>query len=715
MDQLIFESKRSYSKNECGIYRPEPLNYHPIRKGLHFDPQPVAGNIPYYADIIRNPACENTKGCVDFWEEQFEYCKNGYTTAGIFIPGRYYFFLNFRLISGILGMQFPWFIDLQYENFLTIEWVKRNKWLGLIEPKARRKGLSEVGVNIIEHGSRFIDGYKGGICAGLSNYVEGFKTKMDLASQEIRPELKLSTLKDNKNELEFGYKVRNMLGQIEDAGSHAKILMATMYDDPKKFEGEYLHDVILEESGEFPLVESVVESIKPALMMGSEIGGTFYIYGTGGNILSASKGFKAMYDNSESLKLARFVVVGQRMVYPFIGLSKMVSDRHNKKGVGELKSIMPSFVGWKQHEMIGCEDIAAGEKWIIEEDERMQRLGDKKKLREHRQNFPKNVEDIFTSAGKNNYDSDVLYFALNNAMQEEPYYEKVVLEFVKESDGFGGMRIKQPFEVTRRSWKEKSDPDWKMILIMKGQLPSDIRGMDSGGTDAYESDESNTSASKMGVGVLRDFKFNPKICPILQKNAILPVCAYYDRPPRRDQAFEMSMVIACYWKLRRDMMLSAEHESCTAFYKNNGGTSFLSPRPKLMDSIGSQQVHKWGVKMTPYSKPRTLALSQDYVNDFGQLLRLEPLIRDFLAYDEENIGTDWDLADAFNNAIIRMHDKKVKPKSEENEEKDGVEKTNEITYHYNSKGELVANMPMITEKVIKKEAAKEETVDYIIC
>jgi hypothetical protein len=281
----ISQSKRTYSKNECGIYRPDPLNYHPIRKPLHFDPQPVAGNIPFYADVVRNPACESTQACIDFWEEQFDYCLNGYTTAGIFIPGRYYFFLNFRLLSGNKGLQYPWFNDMQYEYFLLIEWIKANKWLGIIAPKARRKGLSELGVNILEYGVRFIPGYKGGICAGLLPYVTGFKDKMDVASQEIRAELKLSTLTDNKNEIEFGYRVRNILGNIEDDGAHSKIKMATMYDDPKKFEGEYFHDVLFEESGEFPLLESAVQSIKPALMMGSEIGGSLLIYGTGGNIL----------------------------------------------------------------------------------------------------------------------------------------------------------------------------------------------------------------------------------------------------------------------------------------------------------------------------------------------------------------------------------------------------------------------------------------------
>lgn len=713
------ESKRRYSKNECGIYRPEPLNYHPIRKPLHFDPQPVAGKIPFYADIQRNPACENTQACIDFWDEQFDYCINGYTTAGIFIPGRYYFFLNFRIIRGTLGEMYPWFIDSQYEYMLLVEWVKRNKWLGIVAPKARRKGLSELGVNILEHGIRFIDSYKGGISAGLSTYVDMFKTKMDIASQNIRSELKLATLTDNSKELEYGYRIRNLMGNIEDDGCRAKILMETMYDDAKKLEGEYFNDVIFEESGEYPLLESAIESIKPNLMMGSEIGGTMYVYGTGGNILSSSKGFKHIYDNSESLKFARYEVIGQRGLYPQIGLSKETKEKYFKKKGEKLKQDMPSYEGWKEHEIVGCEDLVAAEQWIISEDERYQSLDDRKKLREHRQNFPRSVDDIFTSAGKNNFDSDILYYALNVTMQEavlqeeKIFYDKMVLEFAKEKDQFGVFKIKFPLAVTCRPWTEK-DPLWKLVYILNGQTPSPIRNLDAGGTDAYEADETQTSGSKLGVCVLRDFKFAPGLCPFPKKNAILPICLYYDRPPRRDLSFEMSLKISVYWNLERNMMVSAEHESCMAFYKNNYGTKYLSLRPKTLDSSGSQQIHKYGVKMTPYSKPRTLALAQDYVSDWGEYFRSELLIRDYLAYDEENIGTDWDLADACNNAIIRIHDRKAKVPDPINEENEGIDENKEISYYYDNKGELRFRTPAPSRRTRKMEPDPEPECDYII-
>lgn len=716
----ITESRRTYSKDACGVWRPDPLNYHPIRKHLHFDPSPVAGNIPFYADVIKNPKCENTQACIDFWNEQFDYCVNGYTTAGVFIPGRYYFMLNFEQFKGVFGDRiYPWFIDVQYEFFLTVEWVKKNKWMGIIAPKARRKGLSEMGHSILDHGVRFINGYKGGICAGLSTYVDGFKTKMDTAAQEIHPALKLSTLTDNSREIEYGYRIRNILGQIQDEGSRAKILMDTMYDDPKKFEGEYFNDVIYEESGEFPLLESTVESVLPALMMGSEIGGTSYIYGTGGNILSSSKGFRKMYDQSDSLKLARFEVLGQRMVYPFFGISQKAKDDILKRNNKKITQDTPAFEGWKDYEKVGCEDLSRADQWIIEEDQRYQALDDQKKLREHRQNFPRNVEDIFTSAGKNNFNSDILYFALNTTMQEEPLYEKVVMEFEKVKDGFGVYILKHPLSVTVRPWKE-SDPDWKVIYLMKGQGPSLIRNMDTGGLDAYEADKSDTSGSKEGITVFRDFRYAPQLCPMNEKTAILPICGYYERPPKRELAFEMGLKISVYFNLIRDMMVSAEHQSCLEYFQKNEGAKYLSLRPRSMDAPGGKQVHQYGVKMNVFSKPRALELAHDWVEKWGHLLRFEPLIRDFLAYDEENIGTDWDLGDSAINALVRIHDRNVKPPDApplEGEEKNsGIATNREIIYSYDQNGNFKMKiLPKAHSRTPRKAREIEPEEDYIIC
>jgi len=94
----------------------------------------------------------------------------------------------------------------------------------------------------------------------------------------------------------------------------------------------------------------------------------------------------------------------------------------------------------------------------------------------------------------------------------------------------------------------------------------------------------------------------------------------------------------------------------------NNGKQFLSQRPRAFDSPKSQQLHKYGAKMTGYSKPLILGVVQSYVEDYVEYCVFVELLRDMLAYDEEYIGTDWDSVDALAYAIMRIEDMKTRPR-----------------------------------------------------
>ena len=115
--------------------------YVPIVKKRGFDPAPMAGRIPIYADSKVNPKVVLTNAYKNFWDEQFDRCLNGYTTAGLFIPGRYYFYLNFVVLQGLYGPTYPMYVDLDLEYFRLVEYVKKLHKMGIISPKARRKGI----------------------------------------------------------------------------------------------------------------------------------------------------------------------------------------------------------------------------------------------------------------------------------------------------------------------------------------------------------------------------------------------------------------------------------------------------------------------------------------------------------------------------------------------------------------------------------------------
>ena len=101
--------------------------YKPLLKKKGFDPSPVAGNIPFWADEISNPRAVGTTAYQDFWDEQIDRCINGYITAGIDIPGRYYYYLNFMPLKGLMGGMYPLYVDIDLEYWRLIEYVKKHQ------------------------------------------------------------------------------------------------------------------------------------------------------------------------------------------------------------------------------------------------------------------------------------------------------------------------------------------------------------------------------------------------------------------------------------------------------------------------------------------------------------------------------------------------------------------------------------------------------------
>lgn len=256
------------------------INGGPIRKAKTFCPNPVVeGGIPDYADSYSNPKVWGTEAWREWWTEQISRCLNGYTTGGLWIPGRYYYYLNFFKISTVgKGNHAPMFTDLDYEFFLIVEEAKKtNK--GVISIKARRKGLSyKVVGGIFDYGFRFRDKYFAGICAGLSTHSEGFYTKFLNQESLCPPELRVHKLSKSDEKIVAGYHEKTDTGWL-DKGSKNTVFCKTMFNNPNVFKGEQLDDCVFEEGGEFELLLEGYEATKPCFAVGDRMVGTPYIYG----------------------------------------------------------------------------------------------------------------------------------------------------------------------------------------------------------------------------------------------------------------------------------------------------------------------------------------------------------------------------------------------------------------------------------------------------
>lgn len=647
-----------------------------------------------FADSRRNPDCIGTVAHADWWNEQIDRCINGYRTGGIHIPGRYYHYLNFVIISGLYGPTYPDFIDLHYEIFLLLEEVKKYKLPGILLPKARRKGLSYFGDAIAMHGMRFISNYRMAVVGGLDNYVQGFRRKLVSTLNNVPPEFMVHTMKLNQDEIAIGVEYKNTSGVWQET-KFSDFMFETLQDKANKAEGEFFHDVIFEELGEFEKADSAYESIRPALELGERMEGTFILYGTGGNILKGSRAMKKFYAQHESYGIIPFFVSGARYFYPYYGGAKN-RDGTSAEKIPNVKKKHPNL---RKEQLLGCEDFYASETKILEVRKQRAINPDKKSLKEWIQKYPLSIEELFTSSGSNNFNNDLLFDCLFKLETNKLLYKPYRLDFVKTDEG----EIVQPLQVTVRPVKDDPD-DGEIVYIFK--MPRlNYKDLDIGGLDGYNEDQTATSDSLGSMVVLRrgddinvpEDDYYP---------GLYPVCLYYRRPKRKEIFWETSLKISVLYNLLKNTMIGADADLVIQYYKDQGAKKFLAKRPKAFDSPDGKQMFEFGVKMTAYSKPRLIGVLQSYVESWVHLNVFPLILKDLVAYDDENIGTDWDSADAIGYAVMRVIDMKKAPSGAENNERE----LNKLPYYYEKNGELHQYIPPQKEK---PKQAGETTIIHL--
>ena len=126
--------------------------------------------------------------------------------------------------------------------------------------------------------------------------------------------------------------------------------------------------------------------------------------------------------------------------------------------------------------------------------------------------------------------------------------------------------------------------------------------------------------------------------------------------------------------------------------------------------------------MTPFSKPRFLSMIQTYVEDYFDMIMFVEIIDDILAYDEENMGNDWDLTDALGNALTSVMKKNSSGsyEDEDDDEDDDDIKNENISdspvYYYDRNGKFVIDKTMMRNTKHKKERSEEGWGnDYVRC
>lgn len=605
----------------------------------------VHKGIPAYADSVRDPKVIGTPAHTEFWENELYKINNGVQIGGIFVPGRFYYYINFKHMQTINGVITPDMVDLHLELALFYEHCKASG-KNLLSAKGRRKGISEAAhTMIVDYGWRFGYAYKAGVAAGNKTYVEDFLSKWRFADSRLPPELSTKKLVDNDDEIIAGYQMKNANGYYEDQGTFNTIYARTMHNNPNMFKGLYLNDIISEEIGEHENWIEFYGASKDCLKDGNKQIGVLTGFGTGGNVNKGSKDFKKVWSDYEIYNFERFLIPASRFYY-YGGASV------ENKRIPPTSDLLKKY---KQYELIGVEETALATEDVLKRREKLLKQGNMKEYNEDLQNNPLNEAEIFRKTVVNNFnvnklnEQDAKIMALMH-----PKWTKYRLEWEKDEKGM----IKMPLSVKCRPLENHEDQN-ECVWIIDGEHPrKGHSNLYSSGIDSYDQDTAKASKS---LGAM---------CVMIRANTIqnamqkAPVAAISCRPKRKEIFYDMCLKLSVYYGLIGNVLVDVGAGVIMQYFNDNGCWRYLADRPRKFESENSDQSHEKGVRLTNFSRPRMVGLMQAHIEDYCHDIWFPELINQLGNYDEVEIGSDNDLADAYGIALMQDISCDVRPRDD---------------------------------------------------
>lgn len=614
--------------------------------------------IPKEADSRISKKVLGTHAHEQFWLEEIDKILNGLTIDGRFIPGRFYYYMNYKYMSTIRGVITPDMVDLHFELALYIEYCKKNG-VNFLGPKGRRKGVSEAfHTMVLDYGWRFEDAYKGGVAAGKQVYVDDFLAKWRFADASLPPELSVKKLTDNDKEIIAGYSIKNEYGAFVEQGSFNTIYARTMHTNPNMFKGLYLMDIISEEIGEHEKWFEFFSASKDCLMSGNKQVGSFFAFGTAGNVNKGSKDFKRISEEAAAHNFVEFMITAKRFYY-YGG----ATERNR-----QLPLESELYKDYKAYQLIGVEDTVLAEKDILARREKLLREGNIKEYNEDLQNNPLDKKDMFRKTITNNFNIDKLN-AQQHAIDALPHkkYSRYILDWDRTEEGM----IKLPWKVNARPALPTEKNDFVVYILDSEHPRKKFKNLYVAGIDSYNIDTSRTSKS---LGAM---------CVLIRQNTIAdalkkaPVAVIRTRPPRKEQYYEMCLKLAVYYDLIGNVLGDIRSDGILEFFMAWGAEKYLALRPISFESADAQQSSKYWFSINKHSKPLMVGVMQAHIEDYSKDIWFNSsiadgpnLIDELQNYDEVEIGSDNDLADAYGIALMQdiSCDQKVKDTSKTDED-----------------------------------------------
>lgn len=574
-----------------------------------------------------------------FWKEQKHRLKHGYTPkGGTWIPGNYYFYLNFGTIRGLPenGLRKtninPIYRDQDHEYFVEIDNAKKGGY-GLIVLKARRKGFSYMNaVGVMLHEFIVYKSSENGVGTQIEDYLLDFKEKFMIGYNNLPPELRPKIYKNNEDKLVSGYKKKEN-GEWVVKGLNSVINWRIM-DNPGAFRGTSLNYMIFEEAGEFKKLKAGYRANEEAFREGSIQFGTPIIGGTSNQMENTSDDYMEMYYNAEKYNLKSLFIPSSKVYYGFF----------DKK--------------------YGKSDIEGATADIERRAEEKKATGDINDYFTFLQEMPLKEEHAFTRAGTSPFRIDLINKQIANINTNKAFdivrYGR--LEWQKTKDGkeiFGSnpIWIDAPGNVDMIDEKGNSLYPYRVVeMPLDGYVNAHVSGVDPYHiSDDLEEIQKNGRISKDrsegSMCVYRRFVPGDVPCE-------MPVAFYVERPESKDEFYEKCLKLAIFYN--SPMLIEYNDDRFFEYLINKKQMKYLRTRPRSADSPYSTVSNKFGIHMKQHQKKLATELLDEYIKEHWEDIYFVRLLNELCNFGTKNTDMAMSFAIALIHDMDNLHTVKTK-------------------------------------------------------
>lgn len=573
-------------------------------------------NTHYFTEVARNgytKAPEGTYDYVEWWTEQHKRCLEGYRIGGLWIPGRYYFYLNFCPIylKDKNKVDFPRFTDLDLEYFLAVE-EAIEKRMNLCVIKARQKGFSFKNASLATYEFHLV---RESICmmgayrpeyaddvwkkfCDYSNFLKG--TAFGKNCWPDNSEYKRAAYFDKDSQSYKGY-----MSEIHKISFNKKSDAGI---------GKAFKLGLWEEIGKFPtLLESLAYTID-TIKYGSTQSGSMILYGSAGDMEhGGSVAAQEIFYNPEK--------------YNCLAFDNTYEEGSNKIGFFVPKSkFYPPFVD--EH---GNSDIAGAKEHILQQRLKLQTGNTVNFNLEVIQN-PEVPSEAFILGNDNPFDGMLLneqIRVINNNRDLKNSMQYGDLVWV---DNLGNPTngISNKVKWVPGNPKKNSDGILTQNVFQIWEHPDDkisnkMNTIYVGGCDSYD----------WNAGTSQGSMFIYKRFTDLEHTGQMFVAEVTTRPKLAEQFYELCAKLCVYYNCK----VLIEHSTIAIinWFQKNGFTQYLKGVPLIAykNMARPKLNYEYGLKMNDATKSVCEAFMKTYiVNNSNRIFFLDLLI-DMLRYTRE--------------------------------------------------------------------------------